>query len=230
MGLDAQFFCFTTCLIKNEAIEHSDYHFERLSNGLKYKNSDPKLLSLLQLKWSQLKIPLDSPAIRIELWLKQSDLDLRVISREHSNTLTHVDSIFTQDLYPSCLKSPVLLGREADKLFYDEGGVLELGAANIFFVLQESVITPKLRDGILDGITRKLVIKELKKSGIEVEQRSVKLEEISDFDFAFGTNSLKGAYLLKSIDKIEFKEFLVWNRIKTLLKHLGETNVENDNG
>lgn len=55
----------------------------------------------------------------------------------------------------------------------------EVGAMNVFFVIDGKVVTPSLADGnILPGVTRASCIELLKKWGYTVEERKVSIDEI----------------------------------------------------
>lgn len=72
----------------------------------------------------------------------------------------------------------------------------EVGAMNVFFVIDGTVITPDLTDGnILPGVTRASCIELLRKWGIPVEERKLSIDEILEahaankLDEAFGTGT-----------------------------------------
>lgn len=86
--------------------------------------------------------------------------------------------------YAASLKA----GEEAKKIGYDQvmwldaihhRYVEEVGAMNIFFVVDEKVLTPALLGSILPGITRRSVIELLKDKGIPVEETEVDIEMIA---------------------------------------------------
>ncbi len=55
----------------------------------------------------------------------------------------------------------------------------EVGTMNIFFVIDDTVITPSTDDGtILEGITRNSLIAILKEKNIKIEERPITIEEI----------------------------------------------------
>ena len=56
--------------------------------------------------------------------------------------------------------------------------VEEAGTMNIFFRINDKLITPKLTDTLLDGVTRKSVITIAKDIGIDVEERDIEVSEI----------------------------------------------------
>jgi len=73
--------------------------------------------------------------------------------------------------------------------------VEEVGAMNMFFVIDGKVITPMLTGSILDGITRKSAIEILRHDGYTVEERKISIEEINEaaesgkLEEAFGTGT-----------------------------------------
>lgn len=58
--------------------------------------------------------------------------------------------------------------------------VEEVGAMNIFFVIDDTVITPYLCGSILSGITRKSALRILKDNGYKVEERKISIDELID--------------------------------------------------
>ena len=66
--------------------------------------------------------------------------------------------------------------------------VEEVGSMNIFFVIDDELITPMLSGSILPGITRDSVIKLAKSWGIKTVERKISINEIMD---AHGSGRLK---------------------------------------
>jgi branched-chain amino acid aminotransferase len=56
--------------------------------------------------------------------------------------------------------------------------IQEVGTMNIFFKINDSLITAPTNDRILDGVTRKSIIEIAKSNGINVEERPIKVSEI----------------------------------------------------
>ena len=56
--------------------------------------------------------------------------------------------------------------------------VEEAGAMNIFFVIENKLVTPKCSGNILEGVTRKSILRLAQDLGIEVEERAVSICEI----------------------------------------------------
>jgi branched-chain amino acid aminotransferase len=67
----------------------------------------------------------------------------------------------------------------------------EVGAMNIFFVLDDEIITPELNGSILPGITRKSVIELAKHWGQKVTERKISIDEVID---GHAAGSLKEAF------------------------------------
>ncbi len=71
----------------------------------------------------------------------------------------------------------------------------EVGAMNIFFVINGEVITPELDGSILPGITRKSMIELLRADGYTVTERQIAIQEVADaydngtLDEMFGTGT-----------------------------------------
>jgi branched-chain amino acid aminotransferase len=60
----------------------------------------------------------------------------------------------------------------------DHQYIEEMGAANVMFVLDGTLITPSTRDTILDGVTRDTVLTLAREWGMPVEERRVSVAEI----------------------------------------------------
>ncbi|MFD1794693.1 branched-chain amino acid aminotransferase [Paracoccus aurantiacus] len=77
----------------------------------------------------------------------------------------------------------------SDALFYDwEGYVAEATGANIFFVKDGEIHTP-LADRFLNGITRQTVIRIARDMGLNVHERRISPEELSEFSECWLTGS-----------------------------------------
>ncbi len=58
--------------------------------------------------------------------------------------------------------------------------VEEVGTMNIFFLMDNKLVTPQLSGSVLPGITRRSVIALAKEWGIEVEERQISIDEVFD--------------------------------------------------
>ena len=83
----------------------------------------------------------------------------------------------------------------------------EVGAMNIFFVIDGEVITPELDGSILAGITRKSMIEILRHEGYKVTERRIAIQEIADaydrghLNEIFGTGT---AAVISPVGKLEW--------------------------
>jgi len=75
-----------------------------------------------------------------------------------------------------------------------EGYVSEGSVDNIFIVVDSVLKTPPLEDGMLDGITRAVVIDVAKQAGISCEQTSLQIDDLLQADECFLTGT--GAELI----------------------------------
>ena len=93
----------------------------------------------------------------------------------------------------------------SDSLMLDyRGYVAEATGANIFFVKNNKVYTPT-PDCFLNGITRQTVIGLLKKNGIEVVEKHIKLEELDSFEQCWLTGTAAEVTPVGQIDTFRFE-------------------------
>ena len=102
----------------------------------------------------------------------------------------------------------------ADALMLDhQGNIAEATGANIFFKDKNGSLHTPVPDSFLDGITRKCVIGIAKSKGIEVIERKIKPDEISNFIGCFLTGTAAEITPVSQIDK---HKFIVCDLIKGL--------------
>ena len=63
---------------------------------------------------------------------------------------------------------------------------------NIFFKINDTLITSPTNDRILDGVTRKSVIALAKRKGVKVEERPIRVSEIVDAHTQGGLSEIFG--------------------------------------
>ena len=85
----------------------------------------------------------------------------------------------------------------------------EVGAMNIFFKINGTVITPKLNGSILPGVTRDSVILLCRKWGIPVEERQISVDEVVEaarsgwMEECFGTGT---AAVVSPVGELRYEE------------------------
>ena len=99
----------------------------------------------------------------------------------------------------------------ADALFLNsQRNIAETAKCNLFFVKNDVLYTPDLSCGILPGVIREFVIQQAKALGITVKEGKYTLENLSEADEVFVTNSVIGirrvSVIEESADHICFQD------------------------
>jgi branched-chain amino acid aminotransferase len=94
-----------------------------------------------------------------------------------------------------------------------QGHLAECTSSNIFFVKDGVLHTPSLRVGILDGITRGLIIEQGRERGVEVHEGEYTLERLLEADEVFITNTTTEVMPVRGVNE---KTFRVGNMAKRL--------------
>jgi branched-chain amino acid aminotransferase len=91
--------------------------------------------------------------------------------------------------------------------------VQEIGTMNVFFIIGNTAITPDLKEGtILDGVTRNSTITLLKEMGLNVEERPLSVDAITD---AYRNGSLREVFgtgtaaTISMIKELRYKDFVM---------------------
>lgn len=113
---------------------------------------------------------------------------ITAIFLDSKRNLPHIKSL---NLLTSVLGLTEAIHRNTQEgIFTDRNKVLEGTITNIFISDGNKIKTPPIRDGILPGITRRLVIELAKKEGIKVSESSIIKNELINSNEAFLTNSI----------------------------------------
>ena len=83
--------------------------------------------------------------------------------------------------------------------------ITEGGASNIFFANNDTVFTPSLSNNILPGITRELLINEIKNLGIKVVEGNFEIKELETANSIWLTSSTKGLAQVTDIINLDTK-------------------------
>lgn len=76
-------------------------------------------------------------------------------------------------------------------LLNEHGEVAECTSANIFMAMGDQVFTPPLSSGCLPGITRELLVSELRAPGVTLREQRILPEEIETADEVFITSTTR---------------------------------------
>ena len=144
-------------------------------------------------------------ALRSHMYEDSLDVETFGYAVEHNfNPQTLKVSVCEDIRWQRCdIKSTSLLGNvlsmnEAKKdgcnevIMHKANLITEGGASNIFFATDECIYTPSLANNILPGITRELLIKEIRNLGLNFEEGDYSLDELSNAKSIWLTSSTKG--------------------------------------
>ena len=93
-----------------------------------------------------------------------------------------------------------------DSLMLDQqGNIAEATGANIFFKNTAGELHTPIPDSFLDGITRRCIIEIAKSKGINVIERKIKPDEMTNFVGCFLTGTAAEVTPVSCIDKYNFK-------------------------
>ena len=87
-------------------------------------------------------------------------------------------------------------------LLNSKGEISEATVANLFFIIKGKLFTPSLECGILEGITRNLVLEICERLDIEFEEGKYTISSLKDADEVFITNTLCGILPVREIEGI----------------------------
>ncbi|MCP4686309.1 MAG: hypothetical protein GY867_12800, partial [bacterium] len=107
------------------------------------------------------------------------------------------DSIFRRiktisyAIHAAALKQARAAGYDDALLINENNQVAEVTSANIFWVKKGKIYTPPLSAGCLEGITRKLVLKEVRRLRLPVVEKKERLAALLRSEEIFISSSLK---------------------------------------
>jgi len=214
---------FETILCKDRLI-FLDEHLDRLKKSMAEIGLVPleekmlmQYLDKLHLKNKVLKItvtPLNIIITEREINYKEDDytremrLTISKVRRNSTSKLCYIKS--------TCYIENLLEKENAKKSGYDDviflnekEYVTETSCANIFIVKNKEIFTPKISDGLLDGIIRRKIIKHC-----DVKEKSITMKDLKESEEVIITNSLMGSMSIKRIDDIKYDREII-NHILT---------------
>ena len=85
-------------------------------------------------------------------------------------------------------------------LLNENDEITETTSANIFWIKGNTLYTPALECGLVEGITRKKILSKAREVGFETVEGRYRLKELLEADYIFVSNSLNGIIKVKKID------------------------------
>ncbi len=226
---------FETIKLQNKNLLFWEDHYIRMINGAKALSLDCSKLSKDELKASIIKLAeqnsLSTARIRIQLWRSPGGLftpaDNSVQYLINATEFTTAPSLkrscfFFEEVplayssisrYKTCNALPYILASikrkelEADEmiLFNTDGFVSECTSSNIFWLKGDTLCTPSIETGCIEGIVRKQILSYAKHHHIKILEGQFFKEDLLHADFVFSTNTA-GVSQLACIEGKEFKE------------------------
>jgi branched-chain amino acid aminotransferase len=110
------------------------------------------------------------------------------------------------------------------------GFLTEGTICNIFFVRNGLLCTPSVESGILDGITRELVIGLAKRNGLRVEEGMFYPNDLLDASEVFFTNTTAEVMPVACVEEVEFEVGEITRTLRSLYKTEVAQYVRNNRG
>lgn len=100
-----------------------------------------------------------------------------------------------------CLREAKARGADEVVILNQAGEVTEAAVCNIFFVRDRTLVTPPLGAGILEGITRELIVGGIAaRGGLSVREEPVRPADLGSFQECFLTSSTRDVGPVEAID------------------------------
>lgn len=206
-------------------------HIERLKNGIEVIGLEPleeellrNFLYLNNIKNKAVKILVTPKNIIVterdipykdEDYIEGSSLTLSSVIRNSTSILSYIKS--TSYIENILEKSKAIKKGFKDVLFLNEKGyITETSCANIFIINNDEIYTPRIENGLLNGVIRSWVINNFK-----VNELDLTLEELNNADEVFITNSLMGIMGVRYFENIKYscdKTRYIMNKYKLFNK------------
>lgn len=90
-------------------------------------------------------------------------------------------------------------------LLNERGEVSECTSANLFTVVGQDVYTPPLRSGCLPGITRELLLEEVRLPGIRISEKDLLPSDLEQADEVFITSSTRDLMPVSGVDTLKIR-------------------------
>jgi len=141
-----------------------------------------------------------------DLWTEGLQLSLgKSLFRNHPKTLNPAWKTGNYLNNVLCLREAKARGADDVAMLNLDGAVTEASVSNIFFVSDGEILTPPTTVGILEGITRDIILNRLAQdSNWDVREEMIDGKQISEFSECFLTSTTRDIVPVGSIDKVEY--------------------------
>jgi branched-subunit amino acid aminotransferase/4-amino-4-deoxychorismate lyase len=124
----------------------------------------------------------------------------------------------TTNLMASLKARAIAQSQGYDDALLSNGHLITEGVTwNIFFLQGKKLITPSVEDGLLPGITRRILVENIAQIEVELTQESVPILALKHFTGCFITNAAIGITVVSSINEYRYEtESSVIKQIKQM--------------
>ena len=141
--------------------------------------------------------------------IKQEKSGVQLISKHYQRSIPHIKT--TDYFFVQMHRKEMLAANAVDILYYSEF-ITETSRANVFFVKNDTLYTPK--SNILEGITRKNVLSLYPDAVLS----DISMDQLSDFDEAFICSSTKEITPVLKIDDLVIGNGQVGSKTREVMK------------
>jgi 4-amino-4-deoxychorismate lyase len=218
---------FETFRYKEKLPKYIDYHFERLNKGCEILNI-PKITKedfLFYIENAVSKSEVKDLYVKIIILsegnsyfpLKPYGKNVMVITKPYepikeeirltvSSYKVHSSDPLLKIKSTNYLRNILIKRHAKENGFFDciilneNNFITETSSAAIYWIKGKYLYTPSLDNGVLDSISRRVVLQEAKTQGFIVVEGRFTLKDIKEADFVFISNALHGLMKVKEIN------------------------------
>lgn len=142
-----------------------------------------------------------------EFWNKGLHLTLgKSLYRNHPKTLNPAWKTGNYLNNVLCLREAKARGADDVLMLNLDGAITEASVSNVFFVSGQEILTPPASAGILQGITRAILLEELAKDwNFDLREETISAAQLPEFSECFLSSTTRDIVPVGSIDKASYK-------------------------
>lgn len=105
-----------------------------------------------------------------------------------------------------CLREAKARGADDVVMLNLAGAITEASLSNIFFVSGQEILTPPADAGLLEGVTRRILLEEIAhKWELDLREENVFAPQLADFSECFISSTTQGIVAVAKIDKVVYR-------------------------
>ena len=137
--------------------------------------------------------------VNLQDWGKAAKLSVQMQGRHAASPMAGVKiTSWSQNL--TFLEIAKAKGYDEVVLLNERGEVSECTSANLFAVKGARVMTPPMSSGCLPGVTRRLLLEQVHVTGVTMEEKTLRLDDLYDADEVFMTSTTRELLPVESIE------------------------------